>query len=232
MNKSIKGGVLFSTILIGLLAYYFIWQYEPGGDVRVDVLGIEVITDEDAIDENGAAVQVHYLDVQPVIPDERVAEVGLTAPDFSYYSIDGREVTLSDYIDRKYVVLDFWGTTCPPCLMELPLLQEFYEEHGDQIEIIPVSCEPRQSANRVANVVNEKKLTFPVIHDPSGTIGRLYPTRAIPFLVFVDMDGTVLNTHLGFSPTIADDILDVFGIAQPETEPGQSEQPGQSDNGD
>ena len=112
----------------------------------------------------------------------------------------------------KPVVLDFWATWCRPCIVELPLLQAFYEEYGDQVEIIAITSEDARIKDAIANTINEKGLTFPVMHDPSRGISNLYPTRAIPYLVFIDIDGKVTGTHTGMSPSIGEDILEEFGI--------------------
>lgn len=184
MNNTIKGGVLFSTVIVALLSYYFIWVQGPVG-----------------------------AEVDPEIPDSSARpDEGEHAPDFTYVTVDGLEITLSDYIGEKPVVLDFWATWCRPCLEELPVLQAFYEEYGDQVEIIAISSEDSRVKDGIANIINQYALTFPVMHDPSGGIGNLYPTRAIPYLVFIDIDGKVTKTHTGMSPSIGEDILEEFGI--------------------
>lgn len=184
MNNTIKGGVLFSTVIVALLSYYFIWVHEPVG-----------------------------AEVDPEIPDSSARpDEGERAPDFTYVTVDGLEITLSDYIGEKPVVLDFWATWCRPCLDELPLLQAFYEEYGDQVEIIAITSEDARAKDGIANIIIQKALTFPVMHDPSRGISNLYPTRAIPYLVFIDIDGKVTSTHTGMSPSIGENILEVFGI--------------------
>ncbi|MCK4719425.1 TlpA family protein disulfide reductase [bacterium] len=184
VNNTIKGGVLFSTVIVALLSYYFIWHFEPVG-----------------------------AEVDPEIPDSSARpDEGEHAPDFTYATVDGREIRLSDYIGVKPVVLDFWATWCRPCMEELPLLQAFYEEYGDQVEIIAITSEDARLKDAIANTINQKELTFPVMHDPSRGISNLYPTRAIPYLVFIDIDGKVTGTHTGMSPSIGEDILEEFGI--------------------
>ncbi|MCX6646961.1 MAG: TlpA disulfide reductase family protein [bacterium] len=222
MNNTLKSGVILSTILVALAAYYFIWVYVPGGDVRIDGLGIEEVSGDNQPSENSTDnsgnTPVDYLSTAPVIPESRAVAVNEMAPDFSYYSIDGREVRLSDYIGNKNVILDFWATWCGPCMMELPALEEFYKTNSDRFEVIAVSSEARNSANSIASVVNQKGLTFPVIHDPSGGIGNLYPTRSIPYLVLINMDGTVRKMQIGYSPTVGEEILEEFGLNQNESE--------------
>ena len=50
--------------------------------------------------------------------------IGKTAPDFTFATLEGGEVTLSD-LKGEIVILDFWATWCGPCKLGLPLLNEF-----------------------------------------------------------------------------------------------------------
>ena len=49
------------------------------------------------------------------------------APDFSFTSSEGEYITLDD-LKGKVVMLDFWGTWCGPCRMELPNLEKAYQQ--------------------------------------------------------------------------------------------------------
>jgi thiol-disulfide isomerase/thioredoxin len=240
MNNTLKSGVLISTFLVAVLAYYFIWVYVPGGDLPAnpqdngqvngtnqDAENSTGIPSDNSVDnppdnltDNSVGTTVDYLSMEPVIPESRAVAENEMAPDFSYYSIDGREIRLSDYIGRKNVILDFWATWCGPCMMELPALQEFYSANSDQFEVIAISSEARNASNSIAGVVSQKALSFPVIHDPTGNIGELYPTRSIPYLILINMDGTVRKMQIGFSPTVGEEILEEFGIGQNENEVG------------
>jgi thiol-disulfide isomerase/thioredoxin len=136
------------------------------------------------------------------------------APDFTYYSIDGKEIKLSSFAGKKPVVLDFWATWCGPCRMELPKLEEFYKTHSDQVEIIAISDEDRGAATAIAGAVQQAGLTFPVMHDPSHTIGKMFPTSGIPYLIFIDKNGTVVSDLLGYNPEIGKEITDIFSLPQ------------------
>ena len=53
------------------------------------------------------------------------AKIGDEIPDFSFTDFNGQARKLSDF-KGKYVLLDFWGTWCSPCVAELPALKEVY----------------------------------------------------------------------------------------------------------
>ena len=134
------------------------------------------------------------------------------APDFTATTIDGKQIKLSDYIGKKPVVVDFWATWCGPCMQELPVLQEFYSKNSDKVEILAVSTDAASVANNVSKVAGDLRLTFPVIHDTSGQIARLYPSRYIPYLVFIDVNGAKVHEATGYNPKIGEEILEKFGL--------------------
>ncbi len=155
----------------------------------------------------------NYLDYAPEFNENvQVARKGSPAEDFTYPTISGQVIRLSDYIGRKHVILDFWATWCDPCRRELPELQDFYEEHGDQIEIIAITSEGASAKQAIKQMVASMGLRFPVMHDPSREISRIYPTRGIPFLVFIDIDGTLRATFTGYSNRLDELVAEAFGI--------------------
>ena len=55
---------------------------------------------------------------------EKLVVVGDTAPQFTIATDSGRTVTRSDF-GGKLLVLNFWATWCPPCVEEMPSLNQF-----------------------------------------------------------------------------------------------------------
>src|SRR3954462_15883453 len=56
--------------------------------------------------------------------EQRIIEAGDTAPEFSVTTVSGRKVTSTDF-GGKVLVLNFWATWCPPCIEEMPSLNQF-----------------------------------------------------------------------------------------------------------
>ena len=53
------------------------------------------------------------------------------APDFTLESLDGGEISLSDF-RGKTVIIDFWATWCPPCVRTLPTMSDVAAEYKDR----------------------------------------------------------------------------------------------------
>ena len=198
MSDSTRGGLIVAIIIFSLAVYYFVWVRQP---VAQDTGG-----------QGGARSDISYLNQQPAIPENRRMVKNQKAPDFRYVSIDGRVIELSSFIGQKPVVLDFWATWCGPCRVELPKLEEFYRTHSEQVEIIAISDEDRNASAALSKMVGDMGLSFPVMHDPSHSIARMYPTQGIPYLVFINKDGVVVSEALGYNPAIGEEIIDTFGL--------------------
>ena len=61
--------------------------------------------------------------------------LGCSAPDFETTAIDGDKIALHN-LRGKVVVLNFWFTTCPPCIVELPGLNKLVDEFGKSDSVV------------------------------------------------------------------------------------------------
>jgi len=115
-------------------------------------------------------------------------EIGDLAPDFTLLTVDGKEVTLSQF-RGKTVILNFWDTTCPACSEEMPFIQAVFDEWPrDKLEVLGISGERIQF---VSGFIDSRGLTFPVLLDANETIKTTYRVSAYPTTFFIDSDGVI-----------------------------------------
>ncbi len=67
------------------------------------------------------------MPVAPPAAEERIA--------FSYTDINGKNHTLSEY-RGKWVIVNYWATSCPPCINEIPELVAFHKRHQDRDAVL------------------------------------------------------------------------------------------------
>ena len=125
----------------------------------------------------------------------RGTAAGQEAPDFGLPGLQGNTVRLSDF-RGQVVLLNFWATWCSPCRTEVPILVAAYERYrGRGFTVLGVDLgEPRE---RVQSFVNQYRITFPVVLDEDGRVGRVYPVRAIPVSLILDREGAVRKVWVG-----------------------------------
>jgi peroxiredoxin len=123
------------------------------------------------------------------------------APDFTLPTLDGKNVSLSDYTG-KVVLVDFWSTTCNPCLEEMPHLVEMYEKYKAKgFIILAVAGDGPETRSNVSSVVHQKKMSFPVLMDEETTvISRYNPKKDMPFWVLIDKTGNIVKKKNGYDP--------------------------------
>jgi peroxiredoxin len=144
-----------------------------------------------------------------------------TAPDFELKGLAGNSVRLSSF-RGKTVVLNFWTTSCPPCLDEMPSLAELANivaPRGD-IVVLTVSTDPeRATTETTLRTVLRGRVPFDVLLDPeSSVVGGQYGTRLFPETWLVDREGVIRARFDGardWSSAITLDLIDSFRLATP-----------------
>lgn len=120
-------------------------------------------------------------------------EVGAVAPDFTAVTLDGEEVTLSQYRGRP-VWLTFGATWCASCRVEAPDIQAAYEEADDAVVLAVYLSE---DADDVRTYAERLTLTFTHVPDPDERVSAMYHVLGVPMHYFIDRDGVVQALRFG-----------------------------------
>ncbi|WHX98269.1 redoxin domain-containing protein [Neobacillus sp. DY30] len=120
-------------------------------------------------------------------------KVGAKAPDFELKTLAGDTVKLSDLKGKK-VMLNFWATWCPPCKAEMPAMEEFHKEAGDDVVILAVNIDPHLD---VKAFIDENGITFPIPLDEEDRVNEAYQVLSIPTTYFIDTKGNIGNKYIG-----------------------------------
>ena len=123
-------------------------------------------------------------------------KIGSPAPDFTLKDVTGKTVNLSSF-RGKTVILNFWSTSCPPCLAELPSLENLHRELSKSgVVVIGVAVE--RDVTAVGEVVARKKLSFPVLIDPDKEVYfDSYALFGLPITLIINKDGTIVERVIG-----------------------------------
>jgi peroxiredoxin len=123
--------------------------------------------------------------------------VGYMAPGFELDNLDGQEVSLES-LRGQYVMLNFLATWCGPCRMEMPYMQEIYEEgvwadRGVVIAAVNIG----ESASLARSFMDEFGFEFEILLDSETQTAAKYSVRAIPTTFFIDGDGIIKDIKVG-----------------------------------
>ena len=117
------------------------------------------------------------------------------APDFSLYDLEGKSVSLGD-LRGSPVILNFWATWCGPCVYEMPLLQQVYEEWSAK-GLVFLTINIGESASRVEDFLQGNNLSLPVLLDSNQEVALKYGIQYIPTTFFIDKDGAIQAAKVG-----------------------------------
>lgn len=138
------------------------------------------------------------------------------APDFYLKDLDENTTRLSDLVG-KTIVMNYWATTCPPCVAEMPIFQELYDEWSGRSDVAFLSINLAEDEAKVRLFMELRNYTFPVLLDSNWDAGRIYQIRYVPTTCIVDSKGYLRFMASGAFPDRAalDKLLSEFIPAQP-----------------
>ncbi|MBI2657328.1 redoxin domain-containing protein [Candidatus Woesearchaeota archaeon] len=143
----------------------------------------------------GAAILALYFVRNGVSSSQEIApRLGFYAPNFNTVYLNGSEFELYE-LRGKPVILNFWATWCPPCVREMPNLQDFYDRHKDEVVVIGVNLGEKNRT--IQNFIKRINVTFPIVLDKDKEIEKYYNLIIRPTTYFIDEKGLIVDKKLG-----------------------------------
>ena len=121
--------------------------------------------------------------------------IGEPAPDFQFQGPEEQPTSLSD-LKGKPVLINFWQIRCPPCRMEMPYIQQVYDEWQDK-GLVVLAINIGESPSQVTEFMQSQGLSLPVLLDTEGKVAGQYGIRLIPTSFFIDRDGIIQDMKVG-----------------------------------
>ena len=119
------------------------------------------------------------------------------APDATFTTLDGKKFSMES-LRGKVVWLNFWATSCPACIEEMPDLIKTYNKfrpRGFEVVAVAMVYDP---PHYVANYKESAKLPFPVVIDKGGEIAKAFWNVSLtPTAILIDKQGKVLKSIVG-----------------------------------
>jgi peroxiredoxin len=120
---------------------------------------------------------------------------GNTAGTFTAYDLDGKAVSLDEYLGKEPVLLVFFATWCPPCRKEVPELIKINDLYADKgLKLIATSLD--NSVNVLPGFIKKNRIDYTVWHDAGKSAQQLYEIQGIPTNILIDSNGIIRSrTH-------------------------------------
>ncbi|MDF1545250.1 MAG: TlpA disulfide reductase family protein [bacterium] len=109
------------------------------------------------------------------------------------YDTNGELHNLDEWIGKQPVVMNFWGTWCPPCRREIPELVKLYDEYNARgIEIVSVAL--RDTPDKVNNYTDQAGMKWVMLLGDQNIAGQ-YRITGVPTTFFYDKDGNLATVR-------------------------------------
>ena len=186
---------------------YALWDLNKDGIFENEFESEEFYRSDKPFNIRGVSLEVRRIDpagdfivlapAEEAVARKREIAADILAPDFSVVDMSGDTLMLSD-LRGQHVLLDFWFTTCAPCIGDTPELVSLYDDlHARGLEILGVSTDGSRDA--VASYVAENNIAWPQILDRidnQGKVTELYNIGGFPSYVWIGPDGRVIDPEL------------------------------------
>jgi hypothetical protein len=117
---------------------------------------------------------------------------GEALPDFSLRTLDGGIASAGDMVaGRKGAVIVVWSSTCSHCIRYDKYFNTF-EQRYPELGLLIVSSRQGEAIESVQKAATQRKLKFPIVHDPAGQVASRWFTRQTPRAFLLDSNRALL----------------------------------------
>ncbi len=172
-KKSIKREIIEWAIFLGVFAgLYFSGLHTPViGFIQRGILATGIISPNTNVDKRLASYDMRLVD------------------------ISGNEVDLSTW-KSETIFLNFWATWCPPCIAEMPDIDDLYKEMGNEVQFALISVD--KDPEKAIKFVEDKGFQAPIFFMASG-IPEAYRSSAIPTTFVISPEGEIVAMNQGMA---------------------------------
>lgn len=123
----------------------------------------------------------------------------------------GRPPVALESFRGRPVVLNFFGSWCPPCVRELPALEAMSERYRGRVQFVGVTFNDSREAAR--GLLDRARVTYPAAFDAKSDLAYDYGIQGMPTTLFIGPEGNLLEGKKGeFSEPQLQAVIDrLFG---------------------
>ncbi|MEX2487512.1 MAG: TlpA disulfide reductase family protein [Nitriliruptoraceae bacterium] len=121
-------------------------------------------------------------------------DAGPPVPAVAYTTFAGETTDLTAYAGEP-VVVNFWASWCPPCVAEMPELEQVHLARGDNVRFVGINTQDQRSL--AESLVEQTGVTYDLGLDPQGELFAAFEVIAMPSTFFVNDAGAVVHRHAG-----------------------------------
>jgi thiol-disulfide isomerase/thioredoxin len=130
------------------------------------------------------------------------------APDFSFTTYQNQDFSNAS-LRGKVVLVDFWGTWCPPCRESVPILRNLNKKYvGKPFQLVSVSSDDDEDVWKT--FIKAEHMDWPEYIDLSGDVLHAFKVESFPTFVVLDKDGVIRFRQSGEGPSTEGELEDAI----------------------
>ena len=189
--------------LVVIFSAYISWHLLSRKEERVSIEEKEWEEEEQIAAEEERLIQLLYasVGVQRINPP-------FEAEGFTLEDLRGSMVSLKDF-QGKVIFLNFWGSWCGPCRIEMPAMELLWQVFQDD-DFVILAVDVKEERDTVSSFIEKNDYTFPVLLDSRGKVANMYEVRAYPTSFLIDWEGKVAGKAVGAREWASKDSFDLI----------------------
>ena len=120
------------------------------------------------------------------------------APEFSFTTAEGEYIS-PDELRGKVVLLDFWGTWCPPCRESVPSLRDLYKRYSKEKAFMMISVSVHDEEPAWREFTTKNQMMWPQAFDRDSKIQRTFQVTKFPTYILIDHEGIIRYRVSGYN---------------------------------
>jgi thiol-disulfide isomerase/thioredoxin len=125
--------------------------------------------------------------------------------DWQLINADGKEINF-EMTKGKVVLVNFWATWCPPCVAEMPSLQDLYNDYNEKVEFMFVA---QDKVEKVSAFIAKKGYTLPVYYSRTEA-PKLLTSKSIPTTYVINKEGKIIVAETGAADWNSDKVRKIL----------------------
>ncbi len=183
-NRTLKSYITFSNvsnIVVFLLVITLVFSADAKGLVIEGLMKIGLFQPE----------------VPKVASKSNAPAANTTSPtqDVKFMDSKGNTINLSDQ-KGKVVFINFWATWCPPCIAEMPTIDQLHEKYKDKSDIMFLMVDVDGKVDESTTFMKDKGFHLPV-HITASELPKSLFSGSMPTTVILDKSGNIAFHHVG-----------------------------------
>jgi thiol-disulfide isomerase/thioredoxin len=177
-------------------------QSEAAAWYLSDMMLRSQISDEEAVSAFKAFADElkayrYYKEVATRVEGIEATQVGKIVQNFTTDATFTGETFEFDALKGKYVLMDFWGTWCGPCIAEMPKVKAYQEKYEDRLTVLGVN--QGDSKDKIDQFITPKGYTWTHLMNGKGEDDFVlkFNVAGFPTKFIIDPEGKILNRFVG-----------------------------------